>query len=130
VLRPGEDTTKHTPGPLHTDILAILDSEGGAVGGAAGPELIKGEWQGGDGRLNARLFAAAYTSYDKHCGPRAVECAEADLLGEALKALADCDTEMYTMHTYWHPKCDSGCPAGIAHQAAQVVLAKAAGTKH
>ncbi len=32
----------------------------------------------------ARLLAASYTSYDKHCGPHAVECAERDLLGEAL----------------------------------------------
>ena len=36
---------------------------------------------------NARLLAAAYNSYDKHCGDRAVECAEGDLLGEALEAL-------------------------------------------
>lgn len=36
---------------------------------------------------NARLFEAAFNSYDKHCGPRAVECAEGDLLGEALDAL-------------------------------------------
>ena len=35
---------------------------------------------------NGRLLAASYNSYDKHCGPRAVECAEGDLLGEALEA--------------------------------------------
>lgn len=35
----------------------------------------------------ATLFQAACTSYDKHCGERAVECAEADLLGQALEAL-------------------------------------------
>jgi len=35
---------------------------------------------------DARLLAAAYTSYDKHCGERAVECAEGDLLGELLHA--------------------------------------------
>lgn len=34
----------------------------------------------------ARLIAAAYTSYDKHCGERAVECAEGDLLGKLLHA--------------------------------------------
>lgn len=33
---------------------------------------------------NGRLLSAARNSYDKHCGPLAVECAEADLLGEAL----------------------------------------------
>ena len=36
---------------------------------------------------NARLLAAAYTSYDKHCVANAVECAEGDLLGQALEAL-------------------------------------------
>ena len=33
---------------------------------------------------NARLIAAAYNSYDKHCSTRAMKCAEADLLGELL----------------------------------------------
>ncbi len=40
-----------------------------------------------------RLRLAAYESYQKHCGPRAVECAEGDLLGKALeacKAASDC----------------------------------------
>lgn len=36
---------------------------------------------------NARLYSAAHDSYYKHCGARAVECAEADLLGEALGSL-------------------------------------------
>jgi hypothetical protein len=35
---------------------------------------------------NCRLVAAAYSSYDKHCGKYAVQCAEEDLLGEALEA--------------------------------------------
>ena len=36
---------------------------------------------------NARLITAAANSYDKHCGDRAVECAEGDLLGECLEVL-------------------------------------------
>ena len=36
---------------------------------------------------NARLFSGAWNSYHKNCGDRAVECAEGDLLGEALDAL-------------------------------------------
>lgn len=36
---------------------------------------------------NARLIAASATSYDKHCGARAIECAEEDLLGELAAAL-------------------------------------------
>jgi hypothetical protein len=37
-------------------------------------------------RLQTRLAVAAHNSYLEHCGPRAVECAEADLLGRALDA--------------------------------------------
>lgn len=36
---------------------------------------------------SARLLAAAYTSYDSACGPRAIEAAESDLLADALAAL-------------------------------------------
>jgi len=36
---------------------------------------------------NARLITAAANSYDKHCGDRAVECAEGDLLGEMIANL-------------------------------------------
>lgn len=39
-----------------------------------------------DGKAHGPLLAAAANSYRKHCGPRAVECAEADLLGELLEA--------------------------------------------
>ena len=38
---------------------------------------------------NARLIAAAVNSYAKHCGERAVECAESDLLGDLLDALRE-----------------------------------------
>src|SRR5690554_790156 len=38
---------------------------------------------------NARLIAAACNSYNKHFGPRAVEAAEADVLGKALEALRE-----------------------------------------
>ncbi len=57
---------------------------------------------------NRRLVVAACNSYDKHCGPRAVECAEADLLGKALDALKDV-REWLMFGTYvkddgiWHP---------------------------
>jgi len=36
---------------------------------------------------NTKLITAAVNSYDKHCGDRAVECAEGDLLGECLEVL-------------------------------------------
>jgi hypothetical protein len=57
----------------------------------------------GDGRL----FVASRNSYAKHCGPNAIQCAEDDLLGQALDALRravnilDAESEacgMYTAH--------------------------------
>ncbi len=47
-------------------------------------------WSGWSrGSDNARLLSAAYASYDKHCGEHSVECAEQDLLGEALELLRE-----------------------------------------
>lgn len=40
--------------------------------------------------LYKQLQNASASSYRKHCGPRAVECAEGDLLGEAIEALKTC----------------------------------------
>ena len=40
-----------------------------------------------DAKIKGRLLVAAYNSYGKHFGPRAVEAAEADLLGEAIEAI-------------------------------------------
>ena len=89
---------KHTPGPLritnHPGTRRALASNPrlvigtsvfvaevglpvGAVSDATNLNMLE---------ANAHLLAAAYTSYDKHCGARAVECAEADLLRELLGA--------------------------------------------
>lgn len=65
----------HTPGPLRCRGFELFDDREYSVA-VANTRAAQ--------RENARLLAAAYSSYDKHCGPRAVECAEADLLGEAL----------------------------------------------
>ena len=67
---------------------------------------------------NARLVAAAYTSYDRHCGPRAVECAEGDLLGEAISALG----ELLRVNDEWHGSVNSEMAS--ARNAARAVLAK------
>lgn len=78
--------TKHTPGPLRVghdgDSLLIVRS------GLVPVALVRDGFSrtGDEIEGTARLFAAAYTSYDKHCGERAVECAEGDLLGELLHA--------------------------------------------
>lgn len=67
---------KHTPGPVYSTGATIETKKGEML---AIVQSLGGNYEG-----NARLLAAAYTSYDKHCGPRAVECAEGDLLGELL----------------------------------------------
>jgi len=75
---------KHTPGPLtpHDGSSRIVDGQLQLMACAEWAYVSVEQAQ-----INARLLAAAWTSYDKHCGPRAVECAEGDLLGEALEAL-------------------------------------------
>ena len=51
---------------------------------------------------NARLIVAAVNSYAKHCGERAVECAEADLLGELLEACKEARSAL-EYHVEDHP---------------------------
>jgi len=84
-------TQTHTPGPLiwqegscHINnplAFAIIDTAGEPVGIAAIAKPHHERTQ------NARLLAAAYTSYDKHCGADAIKCAEGDLLGQALELI-------------------------------------------
>lgn len=50
-------------------------------------------------RLNARRIVATANSYIKHCGPRATECAEDDLLGKLIEA---CKAASKSPH---HPNC-------------------------
>lgn len=81
-------SAQHTPGPLIVDKCADIWANGD---GRSGGQCIladvfdaQGHSHSYEAIQNVYLFAASYTSYDKHCGPRAIECAEGDLLGEAL----------------------------------------------
>ncbi len=52
---------------------------------------------------NAKLFAAAYTSYDKHFGAEAIHASECDWIGSAIEtmrlALEDgCDTPSHIVY--------------------------------
>lgn len=85
---------QHTQGPLvceEWECNPRLDGNGNRYWGIkpakfhCGAQYLEASGWMLDG--NARLLAAAYTSYDKHCGPNAIAAAEADLLGEALEAL-------------------------------------------
>jgi len=67
------------------------------------------------------LIVAACNSYDKHCGERAVECAEADLLGELLAA---CKLARDTFSTFeWEDEAASA----VSHTLSELchVIAKA-----
>ena len=85
----------HTPGPL------VVDAQGGLpiYINAGADELarpvaevnsledgIDNDARRVEQAANARLLTAAFNSYDRHCGSRAVKCAERDLLGELLEA--------------------------------------------
>lgn len=53
---------------------------------------------------DAKFIVAACNSYDRHFGPRAVEAAEADVLGKALEALG----MLWVSHS---PESDHGIKA-------------------
>lgn len=94
--------TTHTPGPWRIERRThneptmpfgkFKDVKKLCVGSGAGTlddpfHIVHETYDNGEIDPDTRLIAAAVNSYDKHCGPRAVECAEADLLGELLEAL-------------------------------------------
>lgn len=64
----------------------LIDEDGDAVRLII---AVSNSWTTDDveSKANARLIVAACNSYDRHFGPRAIEAAEADLLGRALEAL-------------------------------------------
>jgi len=76
----------HTPGPaylvVHPDGWTIQTRPKG-MGLCIAKQYADSPQETGD------LLASSYTSYDKHCGPRAVELAEADLLGQCIDALRE-----------------------------------------
>lgn len=77
---------QHTPGPLQ---VRQTSSGAGIAYSLDAPEAYKlAIAQDILGLDDARLLAAAYTSYDKHCADP-IAAAEADLLGKALNLLAD-----------------------------------------
>ena len=89
--------SKHTPGPLVT--VDVRRKDGGYPyvmlrNGPTDNDRVVAHvlYLGQQEHANARLLAAGFTSYDKHCGPRAVECAEGDLLGELLEACKQADS--------------------------------------
>ena len=74
--------SRHTAGPLRAE-----GNRRGEYSVYAAGEAITGWGCVVQSEANARLLAAAYTSYDRNCGQAAVDAAEQDLLGEALAAL-------------------------------------------
>lgn len=83
-------TTTHAAAPLVVDDLG--DESFGetnhkyGLGSPSRPvrRVAKVEGLGPEAHGTARLLAAAYNAFDKHCGDKAVELAEADLLGKLI----------------------------------------------
>ena len=105
--------TKHTLGPLTARGSQVTAFDNQTTVAMAWPVGSPDEERG-----NARLLAAAYTSYDKHCGERAVECAEVDLLGELLIVCKDLASRV-----------EYPGPHVAARDEARRVIAKATGEK-
>ena len=87
---------KHTPGPLKeidNKIVSTVhfyvqpDPDNDIEGIPTTVVCLMSGMGGDDCEADARLLIAAYNTYDKHCGQRAIECAEQDVLGELLAAL-------------------------------------------
>jgi len=81
------EVMKHTPGPWELDraqkyfrIFGKIENE---------KYLVARIVASPNDEANGRLIVAACTSYDRHCGERAVKCAESDLLGELLEACSE-----------------------------------------
>jgi len=123
----------HTPGPWRWWIVFSNPSKWWEVGEVNGDtdcpitgSISMNEKNGED---NARLIASAVNSYDKNCGPHAVECAESDLLGQCLEALEELVTEI----TNWEADVRSVIQIPIEHgmdlSKAKAILAKRKGEK-
>lgn len=88
---------QYTPTPWHANTptdsedcsdVTIREPLYGAVVAIANPSLYDdGDIDPSFFKGNARLITASVNSYAKHCGPNAIQCAEDDLLGEALDLL-------------------------------------------
>lgn len=75
-------------------------------------------------KAEARLLAAAYTSYDKHCGPKAVQMAEEDLLGQLIEAVSvfiEADEEYLSVDAPGGDKLDN---LGFAKDSLRSILDK------
>jgi hypothetical protein len=76
-----------TASPASSVVGSLVSSDGINVA-AVIPQAQRGSrlYDTAETEGNARLIASACTSYGRHCGARAVECAEGDLLGELIEA--------------------------------------------
>lgn len=127
-------SAKHTPWKYVTEGVHVVDTkEGHPIADIRGWGWLTGRGGGacalseGEAREIqngwGQLIAAASNSYRKNCGPRAVECAEKDLLGEALKAV-------HIARSWLQAAVDDGIHRDRAHadlQLLDAVLAKTGG---
>lgn len=118
--------SKYTPPPWKYDRNADGEESSPAFTASNGATVLcdRPFMDGNDGDL----IVAAVNSYDKHCGPRAVECAEADLLGEALRV---CESAIWVFNNIHNAKGPTAAQfkkyAEAAETDCRAILAKAGG---
>jgi len=70
---------------------------------------------------NAHLITSAVNSYAKHCGPNAIQCAEDDLLGQALDALR---TAQRVIADWRDGECSDGYVEQMKYDVLDSILAR------
>jgi len=90
-----QQSTPYTPTPWHRNvspawkypIYAEVGGDWAYVGSVMGAYHSRGKVTDAQVEGNLNLIVSSVNSYAKHCGPSAIQCAEDDLLGQALDIL-------------------------------------------
>ncbi len=76
-------------------------------------------------RDTGRAMVAAFNSYRRHFGPRAIEAAEADLLGKALEALREAREALHFHYVEWDGEPEDAVPLQLARSKCDAILSQA-----
>lgn len=100
-----------------------IEADGGRVIVALAQQVPRDDAKRSVRHANARLLAAAYTSYDRACGPRAIEAAESNLLADALTALEKLFALVEDGDLVRSTATDGDAPADLLRQGMKIATA-------